>query len=403
MTRHAVRAARMFDGELLVDGGVLVLLDGCRITDVRRGWAQAPEGWPVREHPDGTLLPGLIDAHVHLCADAGPDALGRLAEHPDADLDTVVEASLRAHLAAGVTTVRDLGDRRGAVLRWRAREVRDDLPTVVGSGTPITSVGGHCWWMGGEASGVDEIREAVRLQAAAGADLLKVMASGGVFTPGTDTTRPQFTDQELAAAVTQAHDLGLPVTAHAHALSAVEQALGVGVDGIEHCTCVTATGAHVPEELADRLATSGVAVCATLGTDPAVITPPEVVEMAARAGLSEAALRAAAATLHRAGVRLVAGSDAGLGPAKPHGILPETLVEYVASGIPATAALAAATSVGAEVCGLGRSKGRVRPGFDADLLVVHGDPTSDMTVLRRPLAVYVNGANPAGTLPQNTI
>ncbi|MEO3745037.1 amidohydrolase family protein [Plantactinospora sp. B5E13] len=244
---------------------------------------------------------------------------------------------------------------------------------------------------GGEASGVDGIREAVRLRAAADADLIKVMASGGVFTPGTDTTRPQFTDRELAAAVNRAHELGLPVTAHAHALNAVEQALHVGVDGIEHCTCVTATGAHVPDRLADRLAASGVAVCATLGTDPGVVTPPEVVAMAAAAGLSEAALRDGVATLHRAGVRLVAGSDAGLGPAKPHGVLPETVVEYVACGIPATAALAAATSVGAEVCGLGRRRGRVRPGFDADLLVVDGDPTSDITALRRPLAVYRAG------------
>ncbi|MBQ0981246.1 amidohydrolase family protein [Micromonospora sp. M61] len=391
MTKRAIRVARMFDGERLVDGGVLVLLDGGRIVDVQRGRVEAPEGWPVREEPNGTVLPGLVDAHVHLCADAGPDALGRLAERPETDLDAVVEASLRAHLAAGVTTVRDLGDRRGAVLRWRAREVRDDLPTVVASGAPVTTVGGHCWSMGGEVSGVDGIREAVRLKAAAGADLVKVMASGGVFTPGTDTTRPQFTDQELTAALTRAHDLDLPVTVHAHALNAVEQALRVGVDGIEHCTCVTAAGAHVPDEVADRLAASGVAVCATLGTDPAVVTPPEVVAMAARAGLSAATLRDGAATLHRAGVRLVAGSDAGLGPAKPHGILPETLVEYVACGIPAAAALTAATSVGAEVCGLGRRQGRVRPGFEADLLVVDGDPTSDISALRRPLAVYRAG------------
>lgn len=148
MTKRAIRVARMFDGERLMDGGVLVLLDGGRIVDVQRGRAEAPEGWPVREEPNGTVLPGLVDAHVHLCADAGPDALGRLAERPDTDLDAVVEASLRAHLAAGVTTVRDLGDRRGAVLRWRAREVRDDLPTVVASGAPVTTVGGHCWSMG---------------------------------------------------------------------------------------------------------------------------------------------------------------------------------------------------------------------------------------------------------------
>ncbi|MEO3773405.1 amidohydrolase family protein [Micromonospora sp. B9E7] len=391
MTKHAVRAERMFDGERLVDGGVLVLLDEGRIADVRRGRAEAPEGWPVREEPGGTLLPGLVDAHVHLCADAGPDALGRLAERAETDLDAVVEASLRAHLAAGVTTVRDLGDRRGAVLRWRVRGVRDYLPTVLGSGAPVTSIGGHCWSLGGEASGVDGVREAVRLRVAAGADLVKIMASGGVFTPGTDTTAPQFTDDELTAALNEARDLGLPVTAHAHALSAVEQALRVGVDGIEHCTCVTATGARVPDELADRLAASGMAVCATLGTDPAVVTPPEVVAMAARAGLSEAALGEGAATLHRAGVRLVAGSDAGLGPAKPHGILPETLVEYVAYGIPATAALTAATSIGAEVCGLGRRKGRVRLGYEADLLIVDGDPTSDIRVLRRPLAVYRAG------------
>ncbi|MFC3499758.1 amidohydrolase family protein [Micromonospora krabiensis] len=396
MAKRAIRAARMFDGERLWDGGVLVLLDDTRIADVHRGRVEVPAGWPVHEEPDATVLPGLVDAHVHLCADAGLDALGRLAERPEPDLDAVIEASLRSHLTAGVTTVRDLGDRRDAVLRWRDRKARDDLPTVVGSGAPITSVGGHCWSMGGEAHGVDGMREAVRLRAEAGADLVKVMASGGVFTPGTDTTRPQFTDQEFVAAVTRAHDAGVPVTAHAHALSAVEQALRVGVDGIEHGTCVTASGAHVPDDLAERLARSGVAVCATLGTDPAVVTPPEVVAMAARLGLSEATLREGLTILHRAGVRLVAGSDAGLGPAKPHGILPETLVEYVASGLPATAALTAATSVGAQVCGLGRRKGRVRPGFDGDLLVVTGDPTSDITVLRRPLAVYSAGTPVSG-------
>jgi imidazolonepropionase-like amidohydrolase len=396
MTPLGVRAGRMFDGERLVDGPVLLLVEDGRIAGVHRGRADVPHGWAVHEFPEATVLPGLVDAHVHLCADAGPDALGRLSERPEPELGPVIEQSLRAHLAAGVTTVRDLGDRRGAVLRWRAQAVRDDLPAVVAAGAPVTSVGGHCWSMGGEASGADEIRELVRRQAQAGGDLVKVMASGGVFTPGTDTGRPQFTDQELSAAVTRAHELGLPVTAHAHALSAVEQALRVGVDGIEHCTCVSAAGAHVPDEIAERLAASAVAVCATLGTDPAVITPPAVVAMAARAGLSEAALREGAARLHRAGVRLVAGSDAGLGPAKPHGVLPETLIEYVTAGISAGAAVTAATSVGADVLGLGQRKGLLRAGFDADLVLVNGDPTSDITALRRRAAVYRAGIPVSG-------
>ncbi|WP_436535731.1 amidohydrolase family protein [Actinoplanes sp. HUAS TT8] len=386
----AIRVARIFDGEQMLGGGAVVLVDDGRITGVQQDSAPIPSDATVHEAPDATLLPGLIDAHVHLCADAGPAALERLPDFSDAELGAVIETSLRAQLAAGVTTVRDLGDRRDAVLAWRNRAV-PGLPTVVAAGAPITSVGGHCWSMGGEARDEGEIRAAVRQRAAAGADVIKIMASGGVFTPGTDTTTPQFTDAELAAAVSQAHALGLPVTAHAHALAAVHQALRAGVDGIEHGTCVTAEGARVDDDVAAALAASGIAVCATLGSDPSVVVPPAVVEMAARAGITEAALQDGVARLYRAGVRLVAGSDAGLGPAKPHGILPATLGEYVRCGIPATAALAAATSVAAQVCGLAGRKGRIRGGYDADLLLVDGDPAADIEALNRPRAVYLAG------------
>ncbi|GAA3933663.1 amidohydrolase family protein [Actinoplanes auranticolor] len=385
----AIRVARLFDGERMHDGGAVVLVSGGRIAEVRLGTDAVPEDLPVVEAPDGTLLPGLIDAHVHLCADSGPGALDRLADLPDAEVSGVIEASLRAQLAAGVTAVRDLGDRRGAVPAWRAA-AGAGLPTVVASGAPLTTVGGHCGSMGGEVRGVAEIRTAVRDRAAAGADVVKIMASGGVFTPGTDTTRPQFTDEELTAAVRAAHEHGLPITAHAHATSAVRQALRAGVDGIEHCTCVTATGTRVEDDLAAALAEAGTAVCATLGSDPAVVVPPAVLAMAERAGLTQAALQDGAARLYRAGVRLVAGSDAGIGPAKPHGILPATIAEYVHSGIDPATALAAATSVAAQVCGLA-GRGRIRRGEDADLVLVDGDPTRDITTLARPRAVYLAG------------
>lgn len=384
-----IRAARVFDGErMLADGAQVVVADG-RIASVGPRTDPIPDAYPVREF-DGTLLPGLIDAHVHLCADAGPGALERLAEADDAHLTRVIEESLRAHLRAGVTTVRDLGDRRDAVLAWRLG-APPGLPAVVASGTPITSVGGHCWALGGEAAGEEALREAVRHRAQAGADVIKIMASGGVFTPGTDTTRPQFTDVEIAAAVAEAHALGLPITAHAHALPAVWQALRAGADGIEHCSCVTTAGARVPDDLAGEIAAAGTAVCATLGSDPSVVVPPEVVAMAAAAGITEDALQTVTGRLHAKGARIIAGSDGGLGPAKPHGLLPRTLDEYVRSGIPATAALAAATSIAADACHQTGRKGRIRPGHDADLLALHGDPAVDITTLLHPDAIYLAG------------
>ncbi|MFB9895189.1 metal-dependent hydrolase family protein [Planobispora takensis] len=394
MSILAIRAERVFDGERLLDGVTVVLVEEDRVVGVQAGPA-APEGWPVHDLPGGTVLPGLIDAHVHLCADSGPGALDRLTEATREQLEATIEASLGLHLAAGVTTVRDLGDYRDAVLTWRPN-AGAGLPAVVAAGAPITSEGGHCWPMGGQARGASGLRAAVRQRADRGADVVKIMASGGVLTPGTDTMRPQFTDGELRAAVAEAHALGLPITAHAHALTAVRQALEAGVDGIEHCTCLTPEGVRLDDTLLAELAESGVAVCATLGSDPRVVVPPQVVAMAERAGITEAVLQEALARLHRGGVRLVAGSDAGIGPAKPHGLLPATLEEYVRSGLPAGAVLTTATSAAAEACGVGGRKGRIRPGYDADLLVVDGDPTRDVTAVGRPLAVYLAGQPVAG-------
>ncbi|MEU4237557.1 amidohydrolase family protein [Actinoplanes sp. NPDC026619] len=371
--------ARIFDGERLHPFGGVVVVSAGRIGELRLG--DHPESV---ELVDGTLLPGLIDCHVHLCADAGPGALDRLAGAEPAGLSATIEASLHAHRRAGVTTVRDLGDIGDAVLRA-------GLPNVIAAGVPLTTPGGHCWFLGGEVRGAGAVRRAVRDRAARGAGVVKVMASGGVFTPGTDTAGTQFTDEELAAAVDEAHACGLPVTAHAHAHAAVWQALRAGVDGIEHCTAVTATGAHVDDELAAALAAAGVAVCPTLGSDPAVVVPPEVLAMAERAGLTQAILQDGVDRLSRAGVRIVAGSDAGIGPAKPHGILPRTLAEYVDSGKSAATALTAATVTAAEVCGVPDRKGRIRPGFDADLLIVAGDPVADITALQRPARVYAGG------------
>src|SRR5262245_26848313 len=147
-----VRAGRAFDGERVMPGGALVLLDGDGIVGVEPGSAPAPEGCEVLEALGGTVLPGLVDAHVHLCADGTDGSLDRIGEPGEDAMAAVIGESLRRHLAAGVTTVRDLGDRRFAVLDWRSPAHGGGVyPAVVAAGPPITSVGGHCANMGGEA------------------------------------------------------------------------------------------------------------------------------------------------------------------------------------------------------------------------------------------------------------
>jgi imidazolonepropionase-like amidohydrolase len=388
---QAIEVGAVFDGRTAT-GAAVVLVDGTRIADVLPRGSAPPAGCDLQRFPDATLLPGLVDAHVHLCCDSRPGALERIPDHSDAELAAVVEEALAAHLAAGVSTVRDLGDREWAVLDWRARRGSSAHPTIVASGPPLTSPGGHCANMGGEVAGVAALQEAVRERARRGADLVKIMVSGGVNTPGSDATRPQFSTAEVRAVVEEARAVGLPVTAHAHSVESIRAALAAGVDGIEHCTFITATGTEVPPDVVVALRDGDATVCPTLGFDPSVTPPPAVLEMMRRTGLTFADRARTVGELHRAGVRIVSGSDAGINPGKRHGVLPESVIELVSGGISAADALASATALAAAACGLGDRKGRIAPGFDADLLLVAGDPLADITALRRVEAVYLAGA-----------
>lgn len=400
--RVAVRAGRAFDGHRPMPAGALVLCADGKIAGVEPAAAPVPDGWPVADYPDGTVLPGLIDCHVHLCGDSRTGALDRLQGYRDEELDQVIQTALRDQLAAGVTTVRDLGDRKWAVLAWRDRVAAGTAgfpaPAIVASGPPITTRGGHCWFMGGEAATAAELRAAVRERADRGADIVKVMASGGTMTPGTDVLACQYTPELLRAVVDEAHARGLPVTAHAHGLPAVIQAADAAADGIEHCSCLTRHGIHQPAELLDRLAANHTFVCPTMGIAPGITPPPAVLAMQHRTGTTWADRQAMTAKLHHAGVTLVSGADSGISAGKTHGILALAIADLVTAGIPAAAALASATSTAARACGLGGRKGRLRPGYDADIIVVAGDPLARITALTHIQAVYLAGqAIPART------
>jgi imidazolonepropionase-like amidohydrolase len=230
-------------------------------------------------------------------------------------------------------------------------------------------------------------------------DVVKVMASGGMLTAGSDPFGVQLPDEDLRLLVDEAHAAGLPVVAHAHSLAAAWQSLRAGVDGIEHLTCLSEQGMQPPASLLAELAERGVVVDLTMGNDPAVVAatppPPAIAAALDRIGvrydrMREERLRTVEA-VRRHGVVQVAGVDAGAAPPKAHGNAWRVVVDLVEGGYPLADALAAATSVAARACGLAGVTGALRPRLDADLLIVPGDLRRDLSALAGPTAVWIRG------------
>ena len=374
----ALRAARVFTGERLAENPVLVLEND---TIVSVGAPPGPE-IPVLDLGDVTLLPGLVDCHQHLCFDGSGPLEEQVAGIDDDALRERARAAARTALAGGVTTLRDLGDRGFLTL-----ELKDDpaLPTILTSGPPLTRVGGHCWYLGGECTGAADLRRAVYERVARSCDVVKVMVTGGGLTPTFPMWETQFSDEEMRIVVDEAHRAGLPVAAHCHGVAGIEQALDAGADSIEHCTFITASGVCAPvDDVHRRLASADVAVSATLGRLPGVPIMPLIAK-------NWDVLVASRRRLHELGATLVVGTDAGIGPAKPHGVLAHSLADLVESGMTPAEGLRALTTVAAGVCGVADRKGKLAPGYDADILVVNGDPLQEPNALTATAHVWKAG------------
>jgi imidazolonepropionase-like amidohydrolase len=368
-----------------------VLVEGDRIAWVG-AHARAPRETLAARAVEGagrTLTPGLVDCHVHLNFDGGADFAAEAAMLDDALGAVKGVANLRKHLAAGVTTVRDLGGLGTCQLAAAVDAGVVPGPRLIASGRALTITGGHGHNVGfaREVDGPDDARRAVREEIKAGARSIKVVATGGVLTPGIPVSFTAMTTDELVAAVDESHTWGRRVAAHAIGAEGVVRAARAGVDSVEHCNQLTAEGAR---EMAARGTYRGPTLCAVRGLVDHVETVPAYA--GEKALLVHDDSERAMTRAIRAGIRHVVSTDAGT-PFNPHGGAGREVGFLVDWGMSPIQALAAATATGAESLGLD-DVGRVKSGYVADLALWDGDPLDDpATLTRRPRGVWRAGVS----------
>lgn len=385
--RRALVVQRVFDGLSLRDEPTVVHLDGPVITGVDAPGAGRPDGVDLEDLGDVTLLPGLIDAHTHLVFDATDDAVAHVQSVDDETLLRQMHERAARMLACGVTTARDLGDRQYLSLVVRETTAADPTagPALRVAGPPITTVGGHCFFLGGETDGTNGLAGAVGERAERGVDVIKVMTTGGRMTLTTLPHESQFDLDQLRSAADAAHSLGLPIAGHAHGRQGVADCIAAGFDTIEHVSFFVASGRAEPvQSVIDDLAASGRYASVTAGLLPGAPIPPPLLEMYPM-------MQEHVGNMVRSGVRVILGPDGGISPAKPHEVLPYAIADFVGCGVTPHLALTTATATAAEALGVADRVGRVRPGFDADLLVVRGDPLGDIAAIHDVAAVYRRG------------
>ncbi len=350
-----------------------------------------------------TLLPGLIDCHVHLCWRGEADVVKAVEQ--ETPIETLLKASRSAGqtLEAGVTTVRDVGSRDHLIFALK-KAIDNGLtpgPRIIGAGLAICMVGGHLRRViAQEVEGVEQVRQVVRQQIVAGAEVIKVIASGGVLTPGTSPEQAQMTLDELSAAVDEAKRAGRKVAAHAHGASGMKNAIHAGVHSIEHATLMDEEAAGLFEKHAVYMVPTLSALATTGACRRGCGIPDDALEKAkAMTKRHQSSFRQA----HQRGLLIAMGTDAGT-PFNYHGDNAQELERMVAYGMSPMEAILTSTSAAARLIGIDDQVGTIEPGKQADIVFIEGNPLKKINLLRdhrRIVGVMKAGRFVAGPLSKS--
>ena len=340
------------------------------------------------------LMPGLIDAHIHICYNGSESVFALLEKHRDELVLEAVDICKRT-LSHGVTTIRDVGGEQFIEMSLRNAIKRGFIagPRMKLSGRVISMTGGHAHFIAREADGPDEMRKAAREQIKAGADLVKLMATGGTATPGQDIHASQLTVAEIAAVTEVAHMMGRKVAAHCHGTGGIRNCMLGGVDTIEH-------GTYLDEETADMMVDNGAALVLTLGAgnpdlESYPLSPVQQADAERRKPMIEAGVKQIRGTIALArskGIFLGIGTDAGGNPLAPHNFsMARELELLVDNDLTAMEAISIGTRNNAEILDMEDDIGTVEAGKYADLLLLNADPLVDIRNLRDIAAVFKGG------------
>ncbi len=397
-----LRAGTLIDGTGAdpISPGELVISDGRIVT--AGALARPPAEATVVDYGDATILPGLVDAHVHLQFSAGPDHETTRTTHmraSDAERTATAIANAQAALATGVTSLRDTG----GYLTLNV-QVRDAInsgvvvgPRLLVCGAPITTTAGHLHWCGLRADSASEILKAVRGMAEAGADFIKVMATGGMMTPGSSPGTNQYSDVELHALVHDAHRLHKPVAAHVLGAEGCRLAIDAGVNTLEHCVWLSGDGLHdrrvMDEDAVGRIdpATQAVSVTLTVRFREPVRGLRHLDELPADARDRLRAHGEVYRAMRDRGVPHLISSDAGVIQTYFHEFPLSVIAGAVVLDVTAVEAVHLATLGAAGRIALGDTTGSLEAGKRADILVVQGDLSENICRLSDTVAVYLGG------------